>query len=59
MSTPNLDAIGIDIVGRKSDGSYKTFQVGGNYMKDKKRSTNYYMQVTNKKIYLRKGGENV
>lgn len=55
ISTPDMDAKGIDIVGRTQSGEYKTFQVGGTSPGVKKINTHYYVQVTDDKVYLRKG----
>lgn len=55
MSTPAEDAKGIDIVAWNTKEKV-TFQVGGNYMKGKKIMCTYYVQVTEKKIYIKKGG---
>ena len=52
ISSAADDARGIDVIGIK-DGNKQTFQIGGNTIK--RNQCNYYVQVTDSKIYVRKG----
>lgn len=52
MSTPDEDLNGIDIIATNPDGKVMTFQVGGGLVKE--YSTDYYVQMTDYKIYLYK-----
>lgn len=56
ISSAADDARGIDIIGIKDDGKKQTFQIGGNTIKRNK--CDYYVQVTDFKIYVRKGVQN-
>lgn len=57
ITDAGLDRKGIDIAALLPNGKFKTFQVGGNWFEGKKVVTTYFLQVTDKKIYLRKGKE--
>lgn len=52
ISSSSDDAIGIDIVATDQLKNKKTFQVGGYHLKHFK--TDYYVQVTEQKIYVHK-----
>ncbi len=60
ISDAENDILGIDIIGIKDDikSVILEVQVGGNMIQDKRRAVDYYVQVTDDKIYLWKGGRN-